>query len=295
MIPKNSTSLVSVIVRTNHSERIIGESLTCLFTQYFQNFELTVIDYSSKDRTRNIVREFPCQRFMVPAKKYNPGLVLNQAIAKTSGRILVFLNADAILVSPNSLFALIQEFVDPNVKAVFGRQVPRMDATNPIQSLVCETFPEKGNPPEWLPFSMVFGAIRRSAWMKHPFSQDTPGMEDVEWGMWAKRKGYSIRYVPDAVAMHSPSTPYWKNSSDEILEGDADAFWVCKRSLRRKMKSPSVLEIDPSQWKNERSSSALVIPPSFPEVCFEGHGMESKPTVQSAQMADDVRFTMSMN
>lgn len=224
MKPISSKLPVSIIVRTNDSDSIIGETLTCLYTQTYTHFDLLVLDYSSTDQTRDIVKQFPCKRLMLPAGKFNPGQVLNQMIEKTCGEIVVFLNADAVLVSPNSLRNLIDAFNDPTVDAAFGRQIARPEATNAVLDFYETSFPESGNPPAWLSFSMPFAAIRRSVWQQRPFSTETPGAEDFEWGLWARKNGVRIAYVPQAVAMHSHNYKNCHLSGGYFVEGDADAF-----------------------------------------------------------------------
>jgi len=224
MKPKSSTVPVSIIIRTNDSDSIIGETLTCLFTQTYTHFDLLVLDYSSTDQTRDIVKQFPGKRLMLPAGTYNSGQVLNQVIEMTRGEIVVFLNADAILVSPNSLRNLVDSFNDPGVDAAFGRQIARPEATNAVLDFYETTFPETGNPPSWLPFSMPFAAMRRSIWLERPFSTKTPGAEDFEWGLWAKKNGVRIAYVPQAVAMHSHNYQSVHLSGGYCVEGDADAY-----------------------------------------------------------------------
>lgn len=224
MIPLHPSKTVSVIVRTNNSDWIVADTLKCLFSQSFREFDLTVIDYSSSDRTREIVKGFPCKRYMISANKTNSGQVLNQTIEKTNGDIIVFLNADAVLSSPNSLRSLLNAFEKPDVQAAYGRQLPRRNSLTALQEQYAEVFPETGVPPDWIPFSLVFAAIRRPAWMIHPFSEKISGLEDIEWGVWAKQNQYTIQYVPSAAAIHSHYL--YPSSSHNYVEGDADPFLI---------------------------------------------------------------------
>jgi len=224
VIPLHPSKTVSVIVRTNNSDWIVADTLKCLFSQSFREFDLTVIDYSSSDRTREIVKGFPCKRYMISANKTNSGQVLNQTIEKTNGDIIVFLNADAVLSSPNSLRNLLNAFEKSDVQAAYGRQLPRSNSLTALQEQYAEVFPETGVPPDWIPFSLVFAAIRRSAWMAHPFSEKISGLEDIEWGVWAKQNQYKIQYVPSAAAIHSHYL--YPSSSHNYVEGDADPFLI---------------------------------------------------------------------
>ena len=53
--------------------------------------------------------------------------ILNEALAATSGRIIVFLNSDATPTDDRWLERLIRPFSDPTTGAVFGRQQARTD------------------------------------------------------------------------------------------------------------------------------------------------------------------------
>ncbi len=243
MIPLHPSKTVSVIVRTNNSDWIIADTLKCLFNQSFREFDLTVIDYSSSDRTREIVKGFPCKRYMISANKTNSGQVLNQTIEKTSGDIIVFLNADAVLSSPNSLRNLLNAFEDTDVQAAFGRQLPRSNSLTALQEQYAEVFPETSAPPDWIPFSLVFAAIRRSAWMTHPFSNKISGLEDIEWGVWAKQNQQTIQYVPSATAIHSHYL--YPSSSYTHVEGDADPFLILNTAFSIHFRS--ILDVPPLQ------------------------------------------------
>ncbi len=275
VILKNNNIPVSIIIRTNNSEHVIGETLTSLFMQAYEKYELIVIDYSSTDRTRDIVREYNCIRYKVNSNTYSTGHVLNNTISTTNGDMIVFLNADAPLVSPYALKRLVGSFDNPAVKAAFGRQVPRIDAESWIRPCYQKAFPEKGVAPDYIPFSMSFAAIRRSIWQERPFSIDAWGAEDFEWGCWAKRKGYLIQYVSDAVVMHSHTYAANQFNDYSFIEGDADAF-LCLHKYK-------MLSIDKSEdVDNIEGDYAMplsgIILPSSQSVLFnqQNHSGNSK-------------------
>lgn len=86
---------VSVIMRSNNDDWIIGETLSVLFSQTIRDFEFINIDNASEDRTLEIVRKYPGKQCAVGVGKYVPGKVLNDMVALAKGEIIVFLNSNA--------------------------------------------------------------------------------------------------------------------------------------------------------------------------------------------------------
>jgi rhamnosyltransferase len=82
-----------------------------------------------------------------------------------------------------------------------------------------------------MPLSLPVAAMRRMAWMAHPFYTDAWGSEDTEWGVWARNAEISIAYVPQALAMHSHNYTLRQNYGRRFIEGEADAF-IYRREAR---------------------------------------------------------------
>jgi len=215
---------VSVIMRSKNSDWVIAQSLAALFSQDFKDFDLLIVDSGSTDRTLSIIREFPCRLLQIAERDYYPGAVLNQAIEQTRSDLIVFQNSDAVPLTPCALGRLVGAFAAPDVHAAYARQVPRPEAESWVRRDYDASFPERGEPPPWLPFSLPFAAMRRSIWQRHPFQTQTWGSEDVEWGYWARGHGATIRYVPNALVMHSHNYTLRQLYGRRFIEGEAEAF-----------------------------------------------------------------------
>src|SRR5205823_9694534 len=57
--------------------------------------------------------------------EYRPGRVLNQGMQLAQSERVIFLNADATPQTADWLGPLVAALADPQVAAVFGRQIPR--------------------------------------------------------------------------------------------------------------------------------------------------------------------------
>jgi rhamnosyltransferase len=211
-------------MRSKDSDWVIAQALGSLYSQTFRDFELVVVDSGSTDRTLEIVRQYPCRLVQIPAADYVPGAVLNRAIAGCRGDRLVFQNSDAVPLSPHALARLLAALDDPGVDAAFGRQVPRPEARGWVRRDHAESFPAAGPAPAWMPYALPFAAMRRAAWERHAFHTEAWGSEDTEWGTWARRHGRTIRYVADAIVMHSHNYTLRELYGRRFIEGEADAF-----------------------------------------------------------------------
>lgn len=215
---------VSVIMRTKNSASTVGAALTALFSQEFDDFELLVVDSGSTDDTLSLVDAFPCRRYRIPPSHYVPGPVLNDAVDRCQGEIVVFQNSDVVPVNEVALGSLLNAFDDPKVQAAFARQLPRPEAHTCVRSDYARAFPDSREAPPWLPFSLPFAAMRRSAWEQQPFYSGAWGSEDTEWGVRARQRGWRIRYVADALVMHSHNYTLRQLYGRRFIEGEADAF-----------------------------------------------------------------------
>jgi len=211
-------------MRSRNSDWVIAQALAALYSQTYKDFELLVVDSGSTDRTLEIVEQFPCRLVRIAAKSYYPGAVLNEAIEKTEGDIIVFQNSDGVPLSPHILSRLIAAFDDDSVDAALTRQIPRPEAYAWVKRDYEHSFPDAAETPNWIRLSLPMAAIRRSAWEKHHFYTDAWASEDTEWGEWAVRNGCGIKYVKDAIIMHSHNYTLKQIYGRKFVEGEADAF-----------------------------------------------------------------------
>ena len=215
---------VSVIMRCKNSDWVIGQALTALFSQTFQDFELIVVDSGSQDRTLDIVKQFPCRLIEIEAAQYLPGAVLNMAAEEARGELLVFQNSDTVPLHQECLSRLVSAFDDGDVHASFARQVPRPEAHGWVRRDYAAAFPPQGEAPPWLTLSLPLAAMRKAAWKEHPFYVDAWASEDTEWGAWARESGRNVQYVPESTVMHSHNYTLRQIFGRRFVEGEADAF-----------------------------------------------------------------------
>lgn len=229
---------VSVIMRSKNSDWVIAQALAGLYSQTFTDFELLVVDSGSTDRTLEIVKQYPCRLIEIEAKQYYPGAVLNMAIEHAKADLIVFQNSDGVPLSPHTLQRLVDAFDDDSISAALTRQIPRPEADPWVRRDYALSFPDADETPKWIRLSLPMAAMRKNAWKKHPFYTDAWASEDTEWGEWAVQNGLKIKYVKDAIIMHSHNYTNRQIYGRKFVEGEADVFIYNKK--------PSLLNM----WKN---------------------------------------------
>ena len=91
-------SLVSVVMPTYNHAQYIGEAITSVLNQDYQNLELIIVDNFSEDNTEAIVNGFNDQRIQY-YQFANNGIIAasrNYGITKASGEFIAFLDSDDI-------------------------------------------------------------------------------------------------------------------------------------------------------------------------------------------------------
>ncbi len=125
----------------------------------------------------------------------------------------MFLVADAVPVSDVWLNALISNFDDSGVGAVYGRQLPkpgssfeRQDALDVVygeQKIVKDPAHRNGLGYKFYHFSDVNAAMRRSVWEATLFPEDLKVFEDLGIAKRILDAGWKIVYDPEACVFHS--------------------------------------------------------------------------------------------
>src|SRR5205823_14010389 len=107
--------------------------------------------------------------------------------------LVATLSAHSLPTNASWLRNLIRPFDAPRVAGVYGRQVPRSNATI-LEKLGMRLTRVLGDKPKLLStrplFSNANGAFRRSLWLEHAFDEDLGGAEDIAWVRTMQERGY---------------------------------------------------------------------------------------------------------
>lgn len=116
--------MVSVVVAAYNEESCIAAKIDNLLQHDYpsEHLEVLVVSDGSTDRTDEIVRGFAGHRVrhLIQPVRQGKNLALNRGAREAHGAILVFTDANALLV-PGALHRLVAPFADPSVGLVSGQ------------------------------------------------------------------------------------------------------------------------------------------------------------------------------
>jgi rhamnosyltransferase len=202
---------VSVVIRAKNEARFIGQTLAAIFdSAALAPRQVVVVDSGSSDGTLEIVRAFPTTVIQIRPEDFTYGFALNLGVANVDAEIVATLSAHSLPAGPDWLRTLLQPFSQPRVAGVYGRQLPRANATA-LELLGMRLTGVLGDTPKLLDrrplFSNANGAFRRSLWLEHAFDEEVGGAEDIAWVRTMQELGYVIAYQPTAPVYHSHGEP----------------------------------------------------------------------------------------
>jgi rhamnosyltransferase len=208
----------SIVIPTKNG---VEDIAACLEAIYFQKdvgrLEVLVIDSGSTDNTLEIVRRYPVRLERIPPETFHHARTRNFAANLASGKFLVFLSQDAVPASNTWLVALLSNFNEPFVGAVYGRQLPKAESGLERRSAFAAMYGEArivkmpmdgvdlGH--KYYHFSNANSAIRRKVWEATRFPEDLKVFEDVGIAKRILDSGWSIVYEPEAAVYHSHDFP----------------------------------------------------------------------------------------
>jgi rhamnosyltransferase len=206
--------LASIVILAKNEEASIGLCLERVFGQSVDfPFEVVVIDSGSRDRTVEIVRKYPARLVQILPSDFHHARTRNLGASTSSGEYLVFLSGDALPTDNRWLGALVRNFREPEIAAVYGRQLPKVDATPERMFFVRHRYgntrlvknanSDGAGKYALYQFSNVNSAIRREVWQHSPFPEDLNAYEDFSFAIQVLRQGHSIVYEPEAAVFHS--------------------------------------------------------------------------------------------
>jgi len=204
----------SVLLLTKNDRSNLEQVLPRLFTQNTSaSFEVIAVDSGSTDGSLEVLQRYPVRVEPIPPEAFHHARTRNFAANLAKGNILVFLSQDAIPASENWLNALVANFEDPRVAAVYGRQFPRPgsslerhDVLHTIygeQRIVKDPAHRNGSGYRFYHFSDANAAIRRSVWEIESFPENLKVFEDLGIAKRILDRGWKIVYEPEAAVFHT--------------------------------------------------------------------------------------------
>ncbi|WP_374089795.1 glycosyltransferase family 2 protein [Methylomicrobium lacus] len=206
---------VGLIVPTLNAGKLWDAWLKAFAQQTRKPDCLLVIDSSSSDGTAAMARAQGFDVQVISKSEFNHGGTRQFGVnTLAAADIIVFLTQDALLANPDAIAKLVATFEDEKVGAVYGRQLPHLNAgpigaharhfNYPAESQVRSLEDRKRFGIKTVFISNSFSAYRRSALMQvGGFPVDTIMNEDTYVAGKMVMKGWKIGYCAEAQVFHS--------------------------------------------------------------------------------------------
>jgi rhamnosyltransferase len=205
---------VSILILAKNEVSNIGACLGAVYSQKLPGtVEVIVVDSGSTDGTLEIARQFAPRIEQIPAEAFHHARTRNYAASLAQGEILVYLAADATPASDNWLEALIGNFEDPSVGAVYGKHLPKPGSSCERQDALGAVYDDKRVVKDessreklgyrYYHMSTVNAAIRRNVWQSTLFPEELRVFEDLGIAKRILESGWKIVYEPRAAVYHS--------------------------------------------------------------------------------------------
>lgn len=206
----------AVLVIPTHNAGELGVNCFARIQRQSVQLNVLVIDSNSTDNTLEIVQQCGFATHSIKQSDFNHGGTRNLGVSllEDDTDIVIFMTQDAILASPDSLEHLIKPFGDPDVAAVYGRQLPHFDA-NPLAAHArLFNYPDESvvKTKADIPYlgiktafvSNSFAAYRLSMFKAlGGFPENTILAEDMHLAARMILAGYKIVYSAEATVRHS--------------------------------------------------------------------------------------------
>ena len=209
-----STWRVACVVPTFNGRAELERLLASLEGQTLAH-DLIVVDSSSTDGTAEIGHHAADVFIGIDQRSFNHGATRQMAIDRLPDHdLIIFMTQDAELAASDSLARLVAPFVDPDVAAVCGRQLPHHDANSLAAHARLFNYPPETRVASAAKLSEMgiraafisnsFAAYRRAALMEvGGFPDDVILAEDMHLAARLLLSEHKIVYAGDAICRHS--------------------------------------------------------------------------------------------
>ena len=198
-----SSKDVSIIIRVRNEAEALRKLLKLIDAQETEfDYEIIVVDSDSIDDTQKVAEENGCYILNIKPSNFSWGRGLNMGIERSNGKYCILVSAHCYPAKNDWIDKLVKPLIEnKKIAATYGRQIPLRDVDLFEEVELKLIFPQKEK--TRTPISNANACIRREIWEKNRFNEKLKSGEDVEWAMKVRKRGYLIKYVPEAVVYHS--------------------------------------------------------------------------------------------
>ncbi len=108
--PLSARPLVSVLMTSYNYERYVGDAISSVFSQTYQNLELVIVDDGSTDKSVEVIRAAieaaPIPAELIVQKNAGQASALNAGFQRVHGEVVCFIDSDDLWL-PNKVEAML--------------------------------------------------------------------------------------------------------------------------------------------------------------------------------------------
>jgi rhamnosyltransferase len=216
------------------------ETLDALRRQTLAPYEVLVVDSSRGDgivralKTPGASIGLSIRRVPLPSQEFSHPRALNLGVREASGEIVLILSGDATPANERWLASLIEPLSDSRVAGTCSRQIPRpgVPQSGAERFRLWWRYRRRSSFKRKDPlFSNASAAFRRELALTIPFDESLIELEDYDWGMKVRDRGYTIVYVGDSEVYHSHGSSSLQTIRRMIYYG----YFRAKLRLRKRL------------------------------------------------------------
>lgn len=193
----------SIVIRAYNEEKHIERLLTGIRQQSIQTVQTILVDSGSTDGTLRIAGQYNIETVQLQPKEFSFGRSLNTGIELATADIVVIASAHVYPVYPDWLEKLLTPFCENSIALTYGKQRGTVTSQYSENQIFRNWYSDNSISKQPHPFcNNANAAIRRSLWEIHPYDENLPALEDLEWAQWAQQNGYAISYSAEAEIIH---------------------------------------------------------------------------------------------
>ena len=133
---------------------------------------------------------------------------MNIGFSKASGEIVISLSAHCFPTSEEWIKNMTQPFLNSNIGIVFGKQSPHKNTRFSEASVQEKWFSGESMLREDIFLNNGNAAYRKSLWDEIKFDETLTGLEDINFGLYAKSKGWELYYSNESDVQHLHNENY---------------------------------------------------------------------------------------
>tara|TARA_B100000035_G_C21012464_1_gene560283 strand:- start:824 stop:1744 length:921 start_codon:yes stop_codon:yes gene_type:complete len=204
----------SIVIRCLNENNNLKTLLPILLQQSYKNFEIIFVDSGSTDGSLETITNYlekntNIKLFHIKKEDFTFGRSLNLGFSKANGEYIISLSAHCFPTSNIWLENIVSPFFsDDKIGIVYGMQSPHAQTRFSEGSVQEKWFSGESMIKKDIFLNNGNSAYRRNLWQEIKFDETLTGLEDINFGLYAKYKNWKLYYSKEANVQHLHNENY---------------------------------------------------------------------------------------